>query len=68
MKGYVGVRRYSYEDQMNEIMALIYSDIEKLEKLPKADARKFAKQELIKTGIIDKSGKFAKPYVALGCC
>ncbi len=66
MKGVAFMKRYSYEDQMKEILALINSDIEKLETLPKADAKKFAKQELIKTGIIDESGKFTKPYIALG--
>lgn len=57
---------FSHVDQMTKIQALLDADIERLESLPKEEAKIFARQELEKTGILDENGNFTEPYARLG--
>ena len=66
MKGYACMTKMCYEDQINTIIAVLKSDIQKLDTLPSEEAKKEARKGLMKAGIVDSDGNFTPPYAALG--
>ncbi|MBR6222988.1 MAG: hypothetical protein IKQ71_06090 [Lachnospiraceae bacterium] len=59
------MRRLSYGEQANEIVALLDKEIKWLDSLPPEEAQKEARKGLIKVGIVDGEGNLTAPYVAL---
>lgn len=66
MKGSVAMAKLCYEDQANAIISVLKEEIEHLRALPKDEAKAEAHKGLVSVGIIDESGNYTAPYVALG--
>jgi len=52
----------SYGDQMDAISAAFQREIDELESLPPEEAKKKAKENLVKIGLIDDDGNLTEPY------
>ena len=52
----------SYGDQMDAISAAFQREIDELESLPPEEAKKKAKEGLVKIGLIDDDGNLTEPY------
>ena len=66
MKGSVVMAKLCYEDQANAIVSVLKEEINHLKSLPKDEAKAEAHKGLVKVGIIDESGNYSAPYIALG--
>ncbi len=66
MKGSVVMTKLCYEDQANAIVSVLKEEINYLKSLPKDEAKEEAHKGLVKVGIIDESGNYTAPYIALG--
>lgn len=65
MKGMIYTKRLNSEQQVNLLEQLLREDIVQLRTLPKDEAKKVARKNLYKAGIVDKNGKYTEPYIAL---
>ena len=65
MKGIQTMANLSYAQQANILAEFIKNEIDRLDSLPKEEAKKEARQGLQRAGIIDENGEYTEPYVAL---
>lgn len=66
MEGSVVMAKLCYEDQANAIVSILKEEINHLKALPRDEAKAEAHKGLVKVGIIDESGNYTAPYIALG--
>lgn len=58
------MERLNSEQQINLLQQLIQEEIIKLRTLPEEEAKKVARNNLYRAGIVDKNGKYTEPYNA----